>query len=175
MSRIFSLRGKVSCPDNGVTANHLLFDYQSGDRTKGWRVLYAYVWPKDWNKITANGQGFLALVTALATDTGKFNENEISDASENRLFAWGQQTYNMRNANIHFITPNATPLGRMNMLVDPDTIITKELYLNIGTATDEDSASLREYSYLIIVQEEKVTPAQSVFQQIKGIGQDIDT
>jgi len=63
----------------------------------------------------------------------------------------------------------------MNMLVDPDTIITKELYLNIGTATDEDSASLREYSYLIIVQEEKVTPAQSVFQQIKGIGQDIDT
>lgn len=175
MSRIFSLRGTVSCMDNAVTANHEIFDYQSADRSKGWRVLYAYVWPRDWNKVTANGQGFLALVTALATDTGKFNENELSDASENRLFAWGQQTYNLRNANIQFITPNATPLGRMNMLIDPDTIIVKELYLNIATATDHDSSSSREYSYLIVVQEEKVTPSQSVFQQIKGMGQDIDT
>ena len=62
----------------------------------------------------------------------------------------------------------------MCMLNDPDSFVTKELYLNLGSATDVDVSNVREIGYLIILEERKVTPAESVFQQIKGMGQDID-
>lgn len=175
MGRIFSFRGKVKVNDNAVTANHEIFDYVSPDRTKAWKVKEAYFWPVDWWNVAIGGAGFLTGVCALATDTGKFNQNEIVDPTENRMIAWGQQTYNHRINNINFLTPNATPLGRMNMLVDPDHLITKSLYINIGTACDEDIANVREWGWLIIVEEQKVSAATSVFQQIKGIGQDIET
>lgn len=175
MGRTFSFRGKVLLADNSVTANHQIMDYVSPDRTKAWRVKEAYIWVVDWWGVSIGGTGFLSLAGALSTDTGKFNQNELTDPSENRMFAWAHQTYNHRNNNALFVTPNATPLGRMNMLVDPDHMITKELYISVGSATDIDENALREIGYLIIVEEEKVSPSTSVFQQIKGMGQDLDT
>ena len=176
MPRKFSLRGKVDTNDNQVTANHLIFDYASTDRTRAWRVSEAYIWPVEPRAASSVGSdGFMLLVAALGTDSGKFNHDELSDPSENRLFAWAQQTYNTRDAPTDFITPNGVPLGQMRMLVDPDTLITKQIYLNIGTATDVDESASREWGYLIILEERKVSAAESLFQQLKGIGQDIDT
>ena len=174
MSRIFSLRGKLELADNGVLGNELIFDYSSSDRTRAWKVLYSYVWPVEWWGVAIGGPGFYTLVSNLATDTYKVNQNEIADPSENRTIAWGQQTYNHRDDNVHFLTPNGVPLGDMCMLNDPDSFVTKELYLNLGSATDVDVSNVREIGYLIILEERKVTPAESVFQQIKGMGQDID-
>jgi len=171
----FSLRGKVAMNDNSVKANHLIFDYTSPDRTRAWKVVEAFVWPVDWWNVALADDGFMSCVSALGTDTGKFNQNEILDPTENRLFAWGQQTYNTRNASNDFITPNATPLGEMRMLIDPDHLITHQLYINFGNQCDVDVSQVREWGWLIILEERKVTPAQSVFQQIKGIGQDIDS
>jgi len=48
------------------------------------------------------------------------------------------------------------------------------LYINIGSNCDIDVSRDREWGWLIVLEERKVTAAQSVFQQIKGIGQDID-
>lgn len=175
MGRIFSFRGKVLLSDNSVTANHQVFDYVSPDRTKAWKVIEAYMWVVDWWQVPLAGNGFLTLAGALATDTGKFNQNELTDPSENRMFAWAHQTYNHRHDNVPFVTPNGVPLGGMKMLVDPDHLITKEMYVNVGSATDEDQSNLREIGYLIIVEETKVTPSRSVFAQIKGMGQDLDT
>jgi len=173
MGRVFSLRGKVDVADNGVTANHPVFDYVSPDRTKAWKVKRAYVWPCDWWGVAIGGPGFLTCVANLATDTAKFNQNEIVDPTENRAFAWAQQTYNHRDDNVHFLTPNGVALGWMDMLIDPDTLVTKELFINFATATDVDVANVREWAFLIILEEQKVSPAQSLFQQIKGMGQDI--
>lgn len=175
MSR-FSLRGKVEVSDNSVSANHLIFDYVSPDRTRAWKVIRAYVWPVQWWGVALADDGFMALVASLATDTGKFNQNEIIDPSENRAFAWAQQTYNTREASAatDFLTPNATALGNMEFLVDPDHLVTKSLYINIGTACDIDVSQVREWGWCVVLEERKVTAAQSVFQQIKGIGQDID-
>ena len=176
MGRIFSLRGKVEANDNQVTANALIFDYASTDRTRAWRVKEAFIWPVEPRLASAvSGDGFMLLVAALGTDSGKFNHDELSDPTENRLFAWAQQTYNTRNAPTDFITPNGVALGQMRMLVDPDTLITKEIYINVGTTTDVDESYLREWGYLIIVEEQKVSAAESLFQQIKGMGQDILT
>ena len=173
MGRLFSLRGKLSIFDNAVTANHPVFDYVSPDRTRAWKVLSAYIWPVDIRLDPTAADGFLCLQASLATDTGKFNHPELNDPSENRTFACAQQTYNHRDAPTDFITPNGVPLGSMWFLVDPDRMVTKDLYINAGTTTDVDTALEREWGYMIILEEQKISPAQSLFQQIKGIGQDI--
>lgn len=175
MPRTFSLRGKVAANDNQVLANHLVFDYESPDRTRAWKVERAYIWPVDARKAsTVSGDGFVLLTAALGTDHGKFNQPELSDPTENRLFAWAMQNYNERDAPTDFITPNGFPLNQARFLVDPDTIITKSLYINITATTDYDESPSREWGWLIILKEMKISPAESVFQQIKGIGQDIE-
>jgi len=174
MGRTFSLRGKVAANDNQVVANHPIFDYVSPDRTRAWKVIEAYIWPvSPWSAGSVATDGFMCLNAALATDTGKFNQPQISDPTENRMFAWAQQTYNIRDAATDFITPNGFPLQQARFVVDPDTLITKEMYINITTSTDSDTSYSREWGWLIILEEVKVTPSESLFQQIKGIGQDI--
>ena len=118
--------------------------------------------------------GFLLLQAALGTDQGKFNHDELSDPTENRLFAWAQQNYNHRDAPTDFITPNGFPLNQARFLVDPDTLITKEMYISVGTTTDRDESKAREWGYMVILEEQKVSASESLFQQIKGMGQDIE-
>jgi len=170
----FSLRGKMTIPDNAVGGNKVVLDYVSPDRTRAWKVKEAYFWPVDWRAVALADDGFMCAAASLATDHYKVNWNDLCDPSENRTFAWGMQTYNTRDGSTNFITPNGVPLGQMNMLVDPDHLITKELYINIGSNSDIDVSRDREWGWLIVLEERKVTAAQSVFQQIKGIGQDID-
>lgn len=172
MPRIFSMRGKLTVIDNQVTVNHPVFSYSSPDRTRAWKVTSAYVWPVDTDVVHAD-DGFMLCKGALATDTGKFNAPNLSDPTENRFFAWCQQTYNTRNGATDFVCPNGVPLGSMTFLVDPDTIITNDIFINIATRTDVDVNNSRDWGYLIILEEQKITPVQSLFQQLKGIGQDI--
>jgi hypothetical protein len=171
----FSMRGKVAVNDNGVKANVQIFDYVSPDRTRAWKVIEAYVWPVDWWGVALPSNGFLVACAALATDKGKFNQNEIVDPTENRMFAWAQQQYQTREASaaVDFLVPNSTALGNMRMLVDPDHLITKELYINFANSSDTDVSQLREWGWLVIMEERKITPTLSVFQQIKGMGQDL--
>lgn len=174
MGRIFSIRGKAAVNDNQLLVNELLFDYSSPDRTRGWKVKEAYIWPVETQKAIHNNNGFMVLCAMLATDHGKFNKDEISDPTDNRTFAWAQQNYNTREGDgSNFITPNGFPLNQARFLVDPDTIITKELYISICNSADKDVSDLREWGWLIILEETKLTPSESVFQQIKGIGQSI--
>ena len=173
LGRLFSLRGKLDVADNGVTANHPILDYVSPDRTKAWKVKEAYVWPVEWFGVAIGGPGFLTCVAKLSTDTAKYNQNQMVDPSENRAFAFAQQTYNHRDDNVHFVTPNGVPLGNMRFLVDPDSLVTKGLYINICTATDVDVTNVREWGFMIILEEQKVSPQESLFQQIKGMAQDI--
>ncbi len=175
MPRVFSLRGKIAVNDNQIVANHQVFDYVSPDRTRAWKVREAYIWPVVTQAAIHNNNGFMVLCAALATDTGKFNKNELNDPTENRMFAWAQQNYNTREGDgSNFITPNGFPLNQARFLVDPDSIIVKELYINICNSADKDVSSPREWGWLIVLEEVKVSPAESLFQQIKGIGQDIN-
>jgi hypothetical protein len=175
MGRIFSLRGKMLAFDNQVTFNHNIFDYVSPDRTRAWKVLEAYIWPVEASGPNVGTDGFCLLTAMLATDSffGPVRHDDLSDPTENRAFAWAQQNYNHRDAPTDFLTPNGFPLNQARFVVDPDTIVTKELYINLGTRTDYDLASEREWGYMIILEEQKITAAQSLFQQIKGMGQDL--
>lgn len=173
MGRTFSLRGKVDVIDNQSTVNTLVMDYVSPDRTRAWKVIRAYVWPVHPVGPINDDDGFMILQAALATDEGKFNYLELSDPTDNRLFGWAQQTYNTRDGATNYITPNGVALGNMKMLLDPDHLITKELYINFANTSDTDVNKVRSWGWLIVLEEKKVTPAESLFQQIKGIGQDV--
>ena len=168
------MRGKMLVNDNQLSVNHLVFDYQSSDRTRAWKVTEAYVWPVEAQKAIHNNNGFMVMQAALGTDVGKFNKDELNDPTENRLFAWAQQMYNTREGDgSNFIGPNGFPLNQAQFLIDPDTIVTKELYINICNSADKDVSSAREWGWLIILEELTISPTLSLFQQIKGIGQDI--
>jgi len=173
--RIFSLRGKVDCDDNALLANHLIFDYVSPDRQKAWRVEAAWLWPIDSRASTGAVDGFLNAQACLATDV-LFHPQfaDIQDPTDNRQFAWASQTYNIRDAPTDFATPNGFPLEQARFLVDPDTLITKELYLDMATTTDSATSPARQWGFMVVLREVKVTAAQSLFQQIKGMGQSVE-
>tara|TARA_R100001530_G_scaffold132532_1_gene105031 strand:- start:514 stop:720 length:207 start_codon:yes stop_codon:yes gene_type:complete len=59
------------------------------------------------------------------------------------------------------------------MIVDEDRIITNELYiLSYGLSEAQNYSYVA--NYYIVLEEVKLTSTESVFNQIKGIGQDID-
>ena len=97
--------------------------------------------------------------------------NDITDPTENRSFAWGKWSGYTREGNDDFIC--AQESGIQPMIIDPDTLITKELWI-VHTSTAENTVNpIREWGFMIILEEETVSPSQSVFQQIKGMGQDV--
>lgn len=170
--RVFSLRGKIEVPDMAAEANHLVFDYVSPDRKKAWKVESAWVWPITWRGDTGTGDGVLGLHAILHTDFIKTQFNTISDPTDNRVFAWAQNKYNIRDAEDEFIISDSGFLRDAQFVVDPDTYITKELYFSMATSSDGDSVT-REWGYMIVLREEAMTPSESLFQQIKGMGQDV--
>jgi len=172
--RVFSLRGKLTIADLGVAANTLVFDYVSPDRKKAWKVESAWAWPITWRADTGVNDGVLSMTAALHTDFGKFQFNTIADPTDNRIFAWAQNKYNLRNEQPEdgFIISDSGFLRDAQFVIDPDTLITKELYITLATSSDGDSVD-REWGYMIVLREVAVSPQQSLFQQIKGMGQDI--
>ncbi len=170
--RVFSLRGKIEVVDMAVEANHLVFDYVSPDRAKAWKVESAWIWPITWRGDTGTGDGVLGLHATLHTDQFKIQVNTMSDPTDNRSFAWAENKYNIRDAEDEFIISDSGFLRDAQFVVDPDTLITKELYITMATSSDGDAVT-REWGYMIVLREQKVSPSESLFQQIKGMGQDV--
>ena len=52
-------------------------------------------------------------------------------------------------------------------------MIVKELWIGGNSTTESEESPVREWGYMITLEEIKVSPSQSVFQQIKGMGQDL--
>lgn len=173
MGRVFSLRGKLEMADNAYNANHMVFNYESPDRRRAWRVKEAWVWP-----ITVRGligvDGVLGVQATLTTDIFKVATDSISDPTENRSFGWWQGKFNLRDAGDDFIVTDAGFISDSKFIIDPDQMVTKELYISMAATSDSSISFLREWGYMIVLEEEKVSAVQSLFQQIKGSGQDLD-
>jgi len=171
--RSFSLRGKFSMDDNARLNPTRLFDYVSPDRTRAWRVSRAYVWPLTVRADTGSDEGKISASFALQTDDGSYiTWNDVGDPTENRSFAWANWFGFLRNnGSDDFILPESIPYAEF--LIDPDVLVVKELYIAGGSTTESSTSPSRDWGYMVILEEEKLTPSQSVFQQIKGMGQDL--
>jgi len=98
--------------------------------------------------------------------------------NDNRIFGWMQQQYMRRTtsggSSTDYILPNSGLNLMCRFIVDEDTTIVKELWLGMASSSDGSDEPPRLWNYLIDLEEVKISPEQSVFQQIKGMGQDID-
>lgn len=174
----FSLRGTISFPDNGLGKAVRVFDYVSPDRTRAWRVARAYFWPVGIREDTgSDADGKMLTQATLFTDAiQSAHWNDLSDPTENRAFAWAFWAgYARENGASDFITPECPPNGIAEFIIDPDTLVVKELWIIAGNTKEGTINPIREWGYMIVLEEDKISPSQSVFQQLKGMGQNIGT
>ena len=185
---IVTLRGAIDVTlgkdtSFGASEEKQIFEYESPDRTRGWRIRYAAFWVQQGISSTLGGDNRLMIQSTLSTDSlGAVTITDGATAKEwtqrmgagdNRTMACLSQDYqNRENTNADFITPGQG-WGR-EMIVDFDRIITNELWLQTYAVTEGDEGDV-VCNYYIELEQIKISASQSVFQQLKGIGQDIDS
>lgn len=170
--RSLSLRGTVDIADKAYINNHLVFQYESNDLTRGWVVDYAYVWCSDpKGAVSADGQG--VFLNALATDTIPDGTTDFP-SSDNRFIGWNIQGANLRNSGDMASFQGSSFEAGTRMVIDEDHVVNRDLYLNFFSITDPAQAPEREWSYLIGLRPVKLTPAESVLSMVKSVAQDVD-
>lgn len=177
MGRRLTLRGLYELDDNELGNPQLLFDYVSPDRTRAWKVIRAAFWPKTWKAEIGTADGQMLVCACLSTDDMTITKTQhMQDVSDNRQIAWAQHLYNIRASPVaDYIGLNGAMIGALDdFVVDPDHVVVNELWLTLASLSDSSTSPTREYNYLITLEEITITPSESVLQQIKGIGQNID-
>lgn len=191
MGRVMTLRGNFPTSFGkqttfGMAEGKLLFEYESPDRTKGWRVRYAAVWCQEATQGTSGGDARALWQIALSTDQIGRLQSKITSAEEarryqraigagdNRMIAWATQDMLIRdNTDADWIAPHgATSRAATELICDFDRVITNELYILTYGLTEGETISDLAANYYIELEEVKLTPSASVFQQLKGVGQE---
>lgn len=174
MARTFSLRGKFSVADNAIFQQNI-FDYVSPDRTKAWMIDGAFFWPITTRKEIGGSDGQYNASMSLSTDQIEITAFDlIMDPSDNRTCAWGASGFSIRHGGPSDFLAYQSLNRCAELLVDPDVLVSKELHLNFQSTSESSTSPTREWGYMIVLKERKVTPSQSLFQQIKGMGQDVE-
>jgi len=174
--RALTLRGTYTLDDGSIGTMTNILDYISPDRTRAWRLTGAWLWPKEIQAETGTSDGMMGVGAMLSTDFFKVVQfNDQLDAADNRQCAWYYKQYLNRANGTDYLVPNASSIPEScRFLIDEDTLIVKELYLQVMCRSETATNPSREWNYLIALEEVKVTAWESLFQQIKGIGQDQD-
>lgn len=172
----------------GASTEHQIFSYESMDRTRAWRITYASVWIQELLHGTGGGDSRAMVQWSLSTDTlgavtitdgatGREWERRMG-AADNRTIGWTIQDWQTRdNSNADFLTPGFGGAGGQGfqLLLDEDRIATNELWLQSFGVT-EGSADLElQCNYYIEMELIKITPSESILQQVKGMGQSVDS
>lgn len=191
MGRRMSLRGSWDAEfgqpsTEGKVGGRLIFEYESPDRSRGWKIKDAYVWIQEATGL-GGGDARALWQVALLTDQIDNNQSKITDiatanryqsclgAGDNRSVAWMTCDMLIRDAvDADWIVPHgATSPTQCRMIVDEDRIVTNELYiLSYGLSEAQNYSYVA--NYYVVLEEVKLTSTESVFNQIKGIGQDSD-
>jgi len=171
-----TLRGIIQCADGNRSQPKNVLDYVSPDRTRGWVIKDAWLWCQTIRAQTpTDNHGQMIVQAQLSTESVPPVFDQY--VNDNRIFGWMQQQYNRRTtsggSSTDYILPNSGLNLMCRFIVDEDTTIVKELWLGMGITSDGVDEPDRQWNYLIDLEEVKISPEQSVFQQIKGMGQSI--
>lgn len=175
MGRKFSLRGTVEQADNALGPHFEILRYESPDRTKAWKIREAYLWPSQVYEEIGSSDGQYCLTAHLATDAWTMTAfDELMVASDNRQCGWCYKQFVIRHDSSGDMLVPANPGGIMpEFLLDPDTTVSTNLYLAFSGKSEFTTSPSREWNYMVVLEEIHVEPAESVFLQIKGMGQQI--
>ena len=191
MGRIMTLRGKFqtafgAAASYGDTAGKIIFEYESPDRTRAWKIRKALAWVQA--PIGTGGTGRAWWAVSLLTDQLQNDFIQITDAAsankylnaigpaDNRSVAWMTQDMIRRdNVNADWLTAHgATSEQATSLQVDVDRYITNELYI-VSYGVTEGALHELDASYYIELEEVKLSPSESLFAQLKGTGQEVGT
>ena len=168
-----TIRGTIQAENYGDVVQELVFNYESSDRSRGWVVEGAWMWivdPKDVNiTITSNA----LLFGNLSTDSNVYAFNKLIDPDDNRSIAWYQKQYLCKNGGDLYI-PNTFTVSGQDFLIDFDRIVTNDLYINACFLDENEIDLTPKIGYMIALREISISPGQSLLQQLKGIGQNVD-
>jgi len=79
----------------------------------------------------------------------------------------------LRAGGTDFIVKNAQSPSSSAFIIDEDTIVVNQLHIAFGFRTESATSPSRDWNYLVTLEEVKLTAWESIFQQIKGMGQDV--
>ncbi len=191
MGRKMSLRGQVpltvgTTTSYGSAQIHEIFNYESVDRKRAWKVNYAVCWVQEAMIGTGGIDQRALLQTALTTDGYSKDELNVFSAAtarawerrigpgDNRTIGWCITDYGSRdNVNADWIMPHgaATDMGG-RLVLDIDRLVTNRLCLATFAINESTAELTGALGYYIELEEMTVSPSQSLFQQLKGVGQD---
>lgn len=169
-----TLRGTVEIADNALAESNQVLIYESPDRTRSWRISRAYFWPVEVKKEIGSADGQYMVRANLATDTIRYlTFDQITDPDDNRICAFGQAGYSIRHGGPDDFLAAQSANMLPEMLIDRDTTVTVALYFSIQATSESSTSPVRKWGYLVELEEEKVSPAESIILQLKGQGQDV--
>lgn len=170
-----TIRGTLqTADDDGAVTEKLIFNYESPDRTRGWIVEGAWLWLADQETTVASGGAF-ALLGNLATDSYTKTNKTILDPDDNRSIGWYSKQYVSQNGTANdFNFPNAVTLSQSTFLLDLERIITNDLFISACTVAGQSQTGPFNVGYMIVLREVNLSAGQSLLQQLKGIGQNVD-
>jgi hypothetical protein len=172
--KLLSFRGNIESADNARTTDQQIFSYNSPDLTRAWKIHSFYLWPKTVRASTGSGDGQFQVCASLATDTiGSPGFDDVCDVNDNRQIGWISKGYNLRDKGTDDFITGPTGIMDNNALMDPDHIINRNLYINMYTTSDSTTSPLRDYNYLLVLEEIKVSENEAILQIVKGVAQDI--
>ena len=172
--KLLSFRGNISHADNARTVNQQIFSYNSPDLTRAWKVHSFYLWPKTVRAATGTGDGQQQMNVSLATDEiGSPSFDDVCDVTDNRQIGWISTGFQMRDNVAGDFIQIKLSIEQCKALMDPDHIVNRNLYINMYTTSDSSVAPVRDYNYLLILEEVKVTENEAILQIVKGVAQDI--
>ena len=166
----------------GMSTDAHVFSYDSVDRTRAWRVTYAAVWLQELLHGTGGGDSRALCQWTLSTESlGAVTISDGATAREwerrmgtgdNRNMAWSSTDYQTReNVNADFLVPAIS--GQPTMLLDVDRLVTNELWIHAFGVTEGTADLEIQANYYIEMELQKITPSESVLQQLKGQGQSV--
>jgi len=170
-----TIRGSLENVGGMPGVSRLIFNYESPDRTRGWIVESAWAWV--CNPFAAAGADSNAMLMAnLATDETTPDFRTILNPDDNRSIGWLTKQYIGKNfaAGQDFQVPNATSITGIDFLLDLDRIVTNDLFINAFYYDSASSSVDTTVAYMIVLREVTLSPSQSLLQQLKGIGQNVD-
>jgi len=96
------------------------------------------------------------------------------DSSDNREFAWLTNTYQLNQSRAQTPAVNALIPRDVQKVMDPDHVVVQELYISLGLYASSDHEAVEmDISYLVEIEEFKITPTQTILQIVKGTGQSV--
>lgn len=172
-SRIKTITGTIDLVAQEVS-NKLIFSYESPDRTRGWIIRDAWLWVADPFDTNISADSMAMLMGNLATDSNTFTRSQLNDPDDNRAFAWANRQYQSRDGSNDFTVANAGSIVDNRFLIDYERIVTNDLYINAAYYAEGETDLAPKLAFYVFMEEVNISPSQSLLQQLKGIGQDIE-